>query len=233
MFERQRWRAVFFVLTNTTLSQLSLIRLAASFCHKRDQRGGLTDRADRQMHWECTKSWKLIRGVIEGTSLRPCFCKKKTAECLSRVISYLKKMKFWDMCFYFRDYKNQIIKVNKTWLGQRIKAELLSEKPPSPPLNARVFDTWEIRCCGRADEKTSPQGKRNVASAPFISASENDVTRGSHATRLQTLKEVINQSRLFLLTINSTLTFHSVFMIRKAWVIYVDGVSHHSCVPSW
>lgn len=97
------------------------------------------------------------------------------------------------------------------------------------PLNT---EGWLHGCFSVSDThrwKDKSRGKKKQKKPWFhhvsFSTGENVLTPRSHATRLQTLKEVINQSRLFSLTINYALTFHSVFMIRKAWVIYVDGGS--------
>lgn len=122
-----------------------------------------------------------------------------------------------------------------------INADLLPVEPQTLLLNTRVLsgprgcfsvsDTHQWKHKSRGQKKKKKTWLHHVS----FSAGENVLTRGSHATRLQTLKEVINQSRLFLLTINYALTFHSVFMIRKAWVIYVDGGSPSKCCcfPSW
>lgn len=48
---KERWIILFSV--QKTLSQLSLIRLAASSCHQRDQQGRISsDWTDRPTHWD-------------------------------------------------------------------------------------------------------------------------------------------------------------------------------------
>lgn len=67
--EKERW--IFFPLrAPKTLSQLSLITLAASFCHQRDQQGGLSlteliGQRTGMLYDAIAKNHHLIRSVIE------------------------------------------------------------------------------------------------------------------------------------------------------------------------